>query len=147
MKNIEKINEIILLFSKYLNSKKYNWILGGSGGLMVQGINIIPNDVDIFIDKKYLNNIYDDFYKFVIIKIADYKWNNIEYKKFKLSINDIEIEIIELPENRKNIQKVNYKKQSIPVNYLKDELNFYKLRPEKSQTVKLIQEKLKEETN
>lgn len=52
-----KIKEIISNLATELNSKNYNWFLGGSGGLMVHGINIIPHDIDIFVENNRIEDL------------------------------------------------------------------------------------------
>lgn len=142
--HLNKIKEIILKFATKLNSKNYIWFLGGSSGLMVHGINIIPHDIDIFIDKNYIESICNEFLPYIKEPLHDYNWQNKPNRRAKFLINNIEIEIIEIRQPENNLQKKEFNDQLIPVHSLEEELAFYKTRPEKEATVLLIEEKLKQ---
>lgn len=137
-----KIKEILFKLATELNSLNITWLLGGSGGLMVNGVDIVPHDLDIFVEDKQIENIQQKFSQHIKEPLHNHLWKNEPSRKFKLLIDDIEIEIIKLNQNQTNIQKIKFNEQLIPVNCLKDELEFYKSRPEKESTVKLIEEKL-----
>ncbi len=137
-----KIKEVLFKLATELNSLNITWLLGGSGGLMVHGINIVPHDIDIFVEDKQIENVYQKFFQYTKEPLHSYLWKDEPFRKFKLLIDDIEIEIIELHQSRTKIQKIEFNQQLIPVSCLKDELEFYKSRPEKEATVKLIEEKL-----
>jgi hypothetical protein len=129
--HLEKIQKTIIFLANTLKSLKINWLLGGSGALMVHGINLVPRDLDVLISPQ-------DFSSFVrAFKIYMPEGDN----DLKYSINGVEIELVLIPNLGHPIQ-VLFLDELIPVYTLHDELSFYQQRPGKEEIVKLIKEKL-----
>ncbi len=79
-----------------------NWITIGSLGLVLQGISLIPNDIDILTDKMGFHNI-EALFKNHIRKTFDYSPLKKSRSLFgTLEYNDITIEIIAELENKFN---------------------------------------------
>ncbi|MFA6602189.1 MAG: hypothetical protein WCT01_00145 [Candidatus Shapirobacteria bacterium] len=129
--HLKKIQKTLSFLANTLNSLKINWLLGGSGALMVHGINLVPRDLDVLISPQDLSKFVSAFK--IYIPEGD---NDLKY-----SINGVEIELVLIP-NLGHPLQVPYLDVLIPVNTLEDELHFYQQRPGKEEIVKLIKEKL-----
>lgn len=129
---LEKIYKTLDIVAKKLNSLNLNWLLGGSGALMIHGVNIIPHDLDILTIKENIEIIKNEFKDYFVSKDD----NNLT-----LNIGGIEVEIIKLKDLGNPTQKL-FQNNLIPVNTLKNELHYYEKRPGKENTVQLIKEKL-----
>ena len=121
MTELEKIKKALSIIVGKLNSKKINWLLGGSGGLMVNGVEIVPRDLDILVDKENVEKLAGEFQE---------------------KIDGIEIHVCELDMSEVHPIFVEFNGQKIPVNSLEEELEFYKKREGKEKTVELIKKKL-----
>lgn len=138
---LTKINNVIFKLADRLNPQSHIWILGMSSGLMVHGINIIPHDIDTFVDDNSIEDIQKLFLEYITEPLHDYLWQNQPFREFKILIDDVEVEIIGLRQiDNKDIQKINYNNQSIPTYTLEYFLKLYKSIPGKESTVKLIEE-------
>jgi len=139
---LKKIKKTLFFITKELNSRKIRWLLGASGALMVHGVEIIPFDLDIFVDKKNVNKLASEFSEYVINPLHDYFEKGKSFLEFQMKINGIEVEICELNMDKAHPVFVSFGGQKIPVNPLQEELEFYEKREGKEEVVELIKKKL-----
>ena len=145
-KKLTNLKLTLTQLSEFLNGQNCRWILGGSCALILQGVDVIPHDIDIFVDDSKLSQISELFSQNIIEPIHSYLWKDKPFKKFKMLLNNIEIEIIELHQDQpksKTTKTIIFYNQPIIVYNLKYSLEFYQSRPGKETVVELIKEKLK----
>jgi len=136
--HLEKVQKVLLFLAKELNNLEIGWLLGASGALMVHGIDIVPYDLDIFTSKENLEILEKKFGKYIFHPMHIFKDKANRYLEFQAKIGEIEIEFCELDMKKVKPQFVFFKEINIPVNPLKEELEFYRLRPGKEEIVKEI---------
>lgn len=114
----EKIKEI----ADILNQNNINYIVGASCALLVHGLDVLPNDIDIVVDQKDLT-------------------------KTKLLLKGFAYEVHTFPIHDSEICFVNINNVDVRVNKLEAEYKYYKQREGESEKVnkriKLIEERLK----
>lgn len=133
--HLEKIYKALDVVAKKINSLNIKWLLGASGALMVHGVKIVPWDLDVLTTPENIDKLKNEFKDYFVSEDDD---------GLLLKINDIEVEIIKLNDLGKPIS-ILFQGNLIPVNTLENELYFYKQRPEKENTIRLIEEKLESE--
>ena len=90
----ENFKEALKLILQRLEGKQIDWAVYGSANLALQGLDLIPNDIDIITDKQgafLFDEVFDDF----VVKKAEY-FENEEYKAFKASyhIEGVRVDVI-----------------------------------------------------
>jgi len=128
----QKVKATLTTIANILNSANIPWLLGGSGSLMVYGLDITPRDLDILTTFQNFPKLISELKQFQINSDNDHQ----------LLINGIEVEIIELT-TLGTPQSVLFEGSSIPVNPLKAELGFYHHRPGKEKIIQMIEDRLK----
>lgn len=94
MQTKEEALEKIKAIADILNQNNINYIVGASCALLVHGLDVLPNDIDIVVDQKDLTKtklllkgfvyevhtfpIHDDEICFVSIKGVDVRVNKLE---------------------------------------------------------------------
>lgn len=145
-RNLSVINKIITKIDTQIN-----YVISGSTSLAFQGVDIIPNDVDIFTDKfgvDYFYSILKD-YSIDSPQIKDTDIATSYYTKY--IIDDVQVEIIGDFRTKKNdgtyseptidfsnLEYKEYQGTLIPIMSLEKELHGYVLlnRTEKVQKIK-----------
>ena len=141
MKNTEEAKRLILFFAKEFKKEKINWMLIGSGALVLHGVKVISRDLDIVVNSDDLDKVALKFSKNIVKPIIEYEWKGQKYRKFLMKIKEIEVEIIGQEVREKTIL-VGLGDEMIRVNPLDDELEFYKTREGKEGVVELIEKVL-----
>jgi len=136
--HLEKIYKALDTVAKKLNSLNIKWLLAASGALMVHGVKIVPWDLDILTTSENIETLKNEFKDCFISQDDD---------GLLLKINDIEVEIINKPNDLDNPTQVSFQNNLIPVNTLENELYCYQQRPRRENTIRLIKEKLKDDSN
>jgi hypothetical protein len=116
---MKKSTEKVLVYlARKLTSHKIRYVFVGSSSLALQGISILPNDVDIATDQRGLELIQKEFEEFVKSPIEkrlskiNLKFGIKSYANFlELEINKIKIEVISGLKIKN--QKLNYSKKDI----------------------------------
>lgn len=140
--HLQKVQKVLALVAQKLNSLDIKWLLGASGSLMVHGVDIIPWDLDIFTSTENVKKLAFEFSNYIINPLHYYIEGNKKYLEFQMKIDGVEVEICELDIVKTSPIFIKFKNQKIPVNFLEEELKFYKSRKGKDETVKLIEKKL-----
>lgn len=152
----EKYVEVLRILSEKLKSVK--WVLVGSTNLVIQGINIEANDIDVLTDKEDAIKVGELLKEFEIkpVKFGE-KYIFRSYNGL-FAINGIEVEVMgELEElidgewissyvdEFDNIVIFEFDNFEIPLASLEDELEDYKKMNRKKDQIKIkkIEEKLK----
>jgi len=135
--HLEKIHNTLDIVAKKLNSLNIKWLLGASGALMVHGVNINPWDLDVLTNSENIEMLKSEFKDYFVSQDED---------GLLLKVGDIEVEIIKLENLGEPTPKL-FQGNLIPVNTLKSELFYYEHRPGKENTIRLIKEKLRNDTN
>lgn len=122
MQTEEEALEKIQTIADILNQNNINYIVGASCALLVHGLDVLPNDIDIVVDQKDLT-------------------------KTKLLLKDFVYEVHTFPIHENEICFVNINNVDVRVNKLEVEYKYYKQREGESEKVnkriKLIEERLK----
>ncbi len=132
-RNMPNITKAIVLLANKLNPLNIDWFLGSSGALMMQGVDIIPNDLDILVHPKDLDLVTRTLKQFIV----DNNHDNFEYTIF-----GIDVEVITYG-NFKSVSPVIFSGVSVPVDSLENKLAYYQQVPGKEHIVRLIKNKLK----
>lgn len=141
MLNNEIINAILFISEKS-NLLGLNYLIGGSGALMLHGVKVTPSDIDLIVDP----STYDD----AICGLKQYLTGKTQTKgkllKTPFEVLGVRGEILNFTINGNDLTKINIKGKLIPVNKLEIELSYYKARKDKinqnQKTIKLIEEVL-----
>lgn len=151
----KKYSEILFLLSKKL--KNIDWFLIGSNALILQGLNLQPNDIDILTTKEGIQEINNIFSEYITKSLTFSEDANFSSYKLELNIDGIIIEIIGNPINKlpgknmwgenKKIKKIiiNHNNFEIPCVPLAQHYNAYIMlgRFEKAEKIKKVLEKVK----
>jgi len=140
----EKVSNALVFLANNINENGISWMLGASGALMVWGVDIEPQDLDIFVSRNSVKELERIFKDYVTTPIHEYNENGKNFLEFQMKIDDIEIEILELDFNSRDLISLNFSGVRIPVNPLERELEHYKNRPGKKDRIPLIEKRLKE---
>lgn len=123
----DNLIKAIKIVAETLNSHSINYIIGGSGSLMVHGLDVLPNDLDIVVDPK------------------DYK-KATEILKTPTMIEGIRCETLSFTIDSQKICEVLFYGVPVKVNQLIEEYKYYKSRTDKveqnRQKIKLIEKAL-----
>lgn len=123
MQTKEEALEKIQTIADILNQNNINYIVGASCALLVHGLDVLPNDIDIVVDQKDLT-------------------------KTKLLLKDFAYEVHTFPIHEDEICFVNINNVDVRVNKLEAEYKYYKQREGESEKVdnriKQIEDKLKQ---
>jgi len=151
MKINVQMEEVLKIISKRLTDKNINWVLGGSLNLAIQGVNVIPHDIDILTNQKGALAIQKELDEFtqesVVYKESDLfkSWLGV------FEINGVKVEIMgdlssrasihdnwRPPTKLKNPVYITYQDLTIPVKSLKEEYGAYTRmgRTEKAEKIK-----------
>jgi len=143
MKEVEKIHSSLKEFLSCINEHNIGWRLEGSTNLLVQGMDLAPNDIDLAVDKK----------SFLALKdiLSDYGFSEIYRQNINSSvlagkILSCDFEILFYKDKKKRMldkaEKINWQELWLNVLPLKHARKFYRLinQPDK---VKLIEKHLR----
>lgn len=142
--HLGKVGKALLFLADELEKVKTPWLLGASGALVVWGVKVVPNDLDILVRPTDLARLEKVFSGFITSPIKTYENAERKFLKFKMEVFGIEVEMIGRDIFGKKHVCVDFQGRKIPVNPLEKELEFYQNRPEKKDRVELIKQRLKE---
>ncbi len=138
--------EVYRLLNKILQELEevsLSWRLDGSVNLLVQGMDLKPNDLDIATNSKGLEIFYGLFKEFVV---DDQLGEVASGRVLKLDIDGREVEINSYTDKEltklDKIQFLNWKDLSLPVLPLKEAKKFYQ-KINREEKVKMIVDQLK----
>ena len=133
----ENVLDVIKLLCTRLKDKK-GWFRGGSASLLVYGIDIIPNDIDLGVDIDLVNEVKDVF--------SDYEITRNEKDLDQFIVNNILVELCVFPVDISKLNTVEIDGVAVYVNPLRDEYEFYKQREDKKEAnkkkIRMIEELL-----
>ncbi|MCB9789972.1 hypothetical protein H6762_03235 [Candidatus Nomurabacteria bacterium] len=125
-----------------LLNNRIKWIVGGSGALLVHGLDVIPNDIDIIID----NADYEKACELLQAFLTSSPESHGNTTKTTYTINTVEGDLLMYPIANQEIEYRSLNGQQIPVNKLELEYEFYKARTDKKEAnkikLKLIEKEL-----
>jgi hypothetical protein len=127
MASKEQIIEVIKLIGSIFQDNDFTWIIAASCGLLVHGLDITPNDIDVVIHpSQYLTacNLLQDYF------ITEEVFRN-DLKKSKFIIKEIECELMPIKISKENLEIKFIDGVPIYVNSLKAEYEMYKSRVDK----------------
>lgn len=123
----EGVFGVIKLLCTRLKDNK-GWFIGGSASLLVYGIDIIPNDIDLGVDIDLVNEVKEVF--------SDYKITRNEKGLDQFIVNNILVELCVFPVDISKLNTVEIDGVTVYVNPLRDEYEFYKKRTDKKEANK-----------
>ena len=133
----ENVLDVIKLLCTRLKDKK-GWFIGGSASLLVYGIDIIPNDIDLGVDIDLVNEVKEVF--------SDYEITRNEKDLDQFIVNNILVELCVFPVDISKLNTVEIDGVAVYVNPLRDEYEFYKQREDKKEAnkkkIRMIEELL-----
>ena len=139
----EDIYKLLKFIVQRLEGIDLDWRLDGSVNLLVQGIDLQPNDLDIATNDKGLEVFSSQFDEFISEEKLGMKFQG---RSLLLEINGLEVEINSYEDDdlRKlnRIEYLSWKDLILPVLHLKEAEKFYK-KIEREKKVKMIVDKLK----
>jgi len=139
MKETE-ILQILKLITDRLKDKEVTWRIDGSANLLVQGVEVNVNDLDITADDAY---VFSDVLKEFVVK--EFYNEKIKAKSVVCDINSKEVEINCYDNKELNmfnkIETIEWNDLRIPVLPLLDAKEFYKLIDRKDK-IELIEKHL-----
>lgn len=127
MEQKEKIIEAIKIVGSRLNKQNIKWLVGGSGSLLVHGLEVIPNDIDIAVNQEN----YEEA-KTILKDIIAGKTETIEdTKKTPFKVNNIEGDLLAFDIDDSLLTTVNIDGVTVFAHRLEVEYEFYKARTDK----------------
>ena len=115
------------------------WVVGGSGSLLVHGLDCVPTDLNIIIDTDSYMNAVKSLSKYMTVETTEHHDGVNTF----FQIAGVEVEAIDYGHlDRGNIIHVNMDGVSVPVYTLETEYAFYKNRDDKKEKLKLIEKAL-----
>ena len=127
MEQKKKIIEVIKIIGSKLNGKKVKWLIGGSGSLLVHGLDVVPNDIDVVVDPENYNEVKTIFKDILVNGIK----TDGSTMKIPFKVNDIKGDLQAYSIDNNLLTKVNIDGVIIFVHKLQVEYNFYKARTDK----------------
>lgn len=127
MKQKEKIIKAIKTIASKLNRQNITWLVGGSGSLLVHGLAVIPNDIDVVVNPEN----YDDVKTILNDVLVGITKIDGETIKTPFKICDVSGELLAHHIDRNLLTTVNIEDVSISVYQLQVEYGFYKSRTDK----------------
>jgi hypothetical protein len=124
----KQILRVLVILAEQLESSKTSWALTGSTSLALQGVDLIPNDIDILTDEAGAYAIAKLFSKHVLVPVSFKKSPKYESHFGRLEIEGVSVELmgelrvfrggrwlpIMTPRTRK-IENVQVDKHTVPV--------------------------------
>lgn len=89
----QHLKVLIKIYDK-LNGTNINWVITGSTAFAIQGIPLIPNDIDIQTDKDGAYQIEECFKEFIVRKVCLSSNGKISSHFGCLEINGVKVEIM-----------------------------------------------------
>jgi len=65
-KRRKQIGQVLHQISVDLNNSNINWLLGASGALMVWGIYVEPQDLDIYVSRENIEELEAIYKKYIV---------------------------------------------------------------------------------
>ncbi|HEC65592.1 MAG TPA: hypothetical protein ENI23_09870 [bacterium] len=138
----KEIKRILSFIIKYFNENDFKWCLGASCSLMVHGVDIKPDDIDIVVDLNDIRQIRTDLKKYNLSEIDNGLFGKAKFEIFNIQIESNNVDFIGFDNKDRVYETKEWEGLKIPVNPLKNELGYYKTRSDKRDTVIKIEERL-----
>ena len=133
----ESILEVVKFLCTRLKHSK-GWFIGSSTSLMIYGIDIVPNDIDLGVDINLIDEVKEIF--------SDYNITRNEKGLDQFIVNNIVVELCVFPVDISKLNTVEIDGIAVYVNPLRDEYEFYKKREDKKEAnkekIRMIEELL-----
>lgn len=126
-----------------LDDKHIAWCLGASGALYVQGVAVMPKDLDIIVDNRDFDAAYTALKDLMPGEKESFTFADKTGYKFALQSVTFPTEIACFDIRNDRLIRQVWRGITVPVHSLGSELEMYKQRPGKEQVVVLIEERLK----
>lgn len=136
----KKYIDAVVKVSEICNEIKVKYLIGGSGALLIHGVRVEPNDIDLIIDPEDYEIGCKTFKEYAVgeIKVEG------SFKKMPFMVNDISGEILNFKINSDDLTKILFNGVEVSVNRLDIEYGYYKNSTDKieknKEKMKLIEE-------
>ncbi|MFH0928859.1 MAG: hypothetical protein V1818_00720 [Candidatus Aenigmatarchaeota archaeon] len=137
---MKKIFDVVKLIESVLRKENIEWVIGGSTSLLLQGIEISVSDIDILTDREGAFRIYEILGEYGTKPVAFSEKERTKSYWGKLSIDDVEIDLmgdfckkvdgewVNFSMKRiKDKETVNLDGVNLPVTKLESHLELYKI--------------------
>ncbi len=115
---LKRVKGAIKELANIFNETGGRWLLGGSAGLLVNGVGVVPNDIDLVVDRGLREQ--------TMVKLGTRMRGGKDFV-----VNGVDGELIEFDIDRLKPIRVSFEGVEVWVNDLKDELEFYRKRKDK----------------
>ncbi len=129
MQQKEKILKAIKIIGLKLQDHSVKWIIGGSGSLLVHGLDVTPNDIDLITN--------DESYHKVKSLLLDFIEKDTNTEDLPFTIGDVSGHILVKNIDESLLTKIDIDGVEIFVYSLEAEYGFYKSRTDKIEANKL----------
>lgn len=119
--NILKQNKVahsLKVIANKLSGCGISWIIGGSSSLLIHGLNVVPNDIDIIVEPKDFESILKVLREYVVDED-----NTTKHANFR--VDGVNGEILSMTIYKNEVVEKNFKDVVIPVNDLIFEYKYY----------------------
>lgn len=111
--NLPKWEHTLKYITKVLHKNSIKYYLSASGLHYIQGEDVYPYDIDIFMSKEGVEKVYKLLSKYKTSKLHYWEEHSKKLLEFQGTYNDIPFEICEWEEEPKGLKQVEYKDMSI----------------------------------
>lgn len=118
--------KVLLFISRMFAKYAIEWWIGGSVSEAVLGVDIMPDDIDIFVHTKDFYKVKKLTYEYVVEPLADNKVNWLVRYFGKLCIDGASVDIaadeekLNIENNRQNYERVSWKGYDLFITPLKN---------------------------
>lgn len=122
----ELMTTIVVKIAKRLQDKELKWLVGGSGSLMIHGVAVVPNDIDIVADPADYENVVNGLGDYVTGPTVTHD----DTKTTPFQVDDVECEVIMHSIDPADLDPQLLNGVTVPVYKLENEYQYYKKRAE-----------------
>ena len=123
-----ELYKILKIILEKIGSQDLNWRLDGSANLLVQGIKLLPNDLDITVDENAKNYFKKRLLEYFMNEKID-TLGGAEVLKTNYKINGIEVETVlrnnEQLDMLEKVEKITWQGLELPIIPLQLAKDFY----------------------
>jgi len=140
--NSNEFKATLAAIASVLNDNHITWCIGASSSLYVQGVAVVPKDLDIIVDIAQFDDAYKLLKKLQPGEREEGMFGDDKYSKAPLLAATFPAEIAGFEINTTTLDTYEWEGITTTIHPLSVELEMYKKRPGKEDIVTLIEETL-----